>query len=231
MTFGRFAALLLQGSTQLQEALARVFYLLTRESVAVTISGEIHDAQIHTQRSFWLLCWRGRHIEGYRQKEDATLIHQVGLPLDGLKAGLLIAANAERNQHTPSERHQRDLRQALKGHDALIIDNRAFRTKRRLDVLITLVGFAHFGDGADSQLRRKAKLSAQAGIDVLLKCKLVSALEGESDLCHHVAGGIEGVHRVQEGTMLLWRWGKLQKHRLFHADSRIAVERFVSGEQ
>ena len=119
--------------------------------------------------------------------------------------------------------------QALEGHYALIVDHRALWAKRRLDALIALIGFAGFADNTNGKLSRQAKLSTQAAIDMLLKFKLIRAFARKGVLCHGIAGSITCVHRFQEGTMLLWAGGQLQKQRLFHAGSTTSLGDCING--
>src|SRR5260221_312931 len=153
------------------------------------------------------------------------------LPFDTIYTRFLIATNRERNQHASRERDERNRVQTFEGHDTRIIDDSALWPKGWLDALVSLISFTGFTDSSNSQLGRKFIGGTQFAIHQLLQLKLVGCLFCKGNFRHMSKGCIKGVHRVNQGAVLIFSWCKLQKHRLFHVVSIALLKDIVKGQE
>ncbi len=216
---GRLCASLLQMLTQGMEALPRLLNGLPTERFTKAVSSQVDDAKIDAECACDFIGHRFRNIQCHRQVERAVAIEQIGLPFDGIHAGLLIGTETEWDKHTARERQERDGINALKVHDALVIHHGSLWPERRLDALISLVGFTGLADAPDSQLSSKFVRGTQLAIHQLLQRKFVGCLFSKGDISYVVGSLIECVHGVKQSLGLFRCRSKFQEHRLFHRTS------------
>src|SRR5947209_13191450 len=216
MAFGRLGTALLQALTQGMMPLAVLLNKLTAKGFACTICRQVDYSEVNSQGIRYLIGCRFRDIKGHCQIEGSFAVDQVGLSLDTLESRRLIAADAKGNKDTPMNGQEGNSSEPLEGHHPLIKDDSAFWTKRGFAAFLSLVDLSHFADGTNSQLCSKLVGSTQCAIHHLLQLKFVGYLRFKCLFSNIVAGSIEGMHGIKQGTMLFFSWGKLQKHRLFH---------------
>jgi len=219
-----FCPPLLQALTQGMMPLSVLFNGLPTERLAGTVGCQLDTTEVlfagkgskNTEDIRGHFGFRGRNVKGHSQIENTLAIKQIGLPLDLVKPGLLIATDTERKQYTAREGQQRNSGQSLEGHHPLIIDNGTLRLKGRLNALITLVRIGCFADSANSQLCREFVDRPQGAVAHLLQFKLVGDFRRISLLGNVITGSIEDVYRLKQSSGLFSCRRKLQEHRLFH---------------
>src|SRR5258708_8902130 len=229
VTLCRWWAALLQALAKGMMPLTVVLDSLTGEYLSLAISSQVDDAEIDTKRS--ISGSRGRlwNLKRHSQVELPVAVEKVSLPFNTLHACLLIATNQKWNKYPTRERHEGNGIKALKGHDTLIVDNRAFRPEVWLDALITLIGFTGLADSTNNQLSRKLIGRTQLTIHELLQLKFVGRVFSKSHACHIISSPVKGVHRLKQGLVLFSCRDKLQEHRLFNASSILLLSDIVNG--
>src|SRR5579863_1288649 len=132
------------------------FNLRTTEGFTIGSSRKIDDTQINPKclraivgRWFW-------HIKGHCKEKHTVAIEQIGLPLDVVQAGLLIATHAERDEDTPMHRQQRNGIHAFEAHHPLIKGDCSLRAKRGFDALVAFVDLSDLANSANSHLSGQA---------------------------------------------------------------------------
>src|SRR2546428_7850158 len=212
-------ALFLQSLTQRLMPLAVFLDSFTAKGFTLAVSSQVDDAEINAEGvSHLIRSWRG-NFQCHSQIEDTLAIEQVSLSLDRIHTGLLIDTKTEGNQHTARERQEGHGVNALKVHNARVIDNRSLWPEYGFDALITLIGFTRFTDTPDSQLCGKLVRGPQFAIYQLLQTKLVSSLRSPGDRSDIIGSLIECVHGVKQYTRLFSCRSEFHKHRLFHRTS------------
>src|SRR5438876_3227684 len=230
MTFSGLSAFLLQGSTQVQHALACLLYLLTIECFACTVSGYVDNAQINAEGISWLIRRWGRNVKSHRQIENTVAIEEIGMSLDSTQTGLLIASHQKWNQDTARKGQEGHMRQALKGHHTRVIDDSPLWSKCGLNALVTFVGFTGFTDASNSQLSSKPVRATQLTIHQLLQFKLICGLFGKSHLSYIVSRFVKGVHGFKQSLVLFSCRSQFQEHRLFHTRSIASLTTIVNRQ-
>ncbi len=93
------------------------------------------------------------------------------------------------------------------------------QTKRRLDLAVALVGFAHLGDGPNDHLRGQPEPLPDIIVDERLQPQLVGDTMPVRHVRNLVAGGVERLQRAQEGGMVFWLRSQFHEQRLLHGTS------------
>src|SRR5260370_31336034 len=155
MALGVGCTALLQALPKRMMRLAVAMNKLSTERLALGIGCQVDDTEINAKCSIRGSRGRFWNLKRYSQVELPVAVEQVSLPFHTLHACLLIATNQKWNKYPTRERHKGNGIKALKGHDTLIVDNRAFRPEMRLDALITLMGFTGLTNRAYCQLCRQ----------------------------------------------------------------------------
>ena len=130
-------------------------YSRTAVRRAIARGGKVDDAQVHTHEVGYGERGVVRQLDDHQEKPPAIVSqHQMALALGFRKALPLVGAHDKRHQHTPVQRQQADMIDALEAHETLVIWHGRMRAKRGAAALIALVGTDDTGDTAHSHLRR-----------------------------------------------------------------------------
>ena len=140
---------------------------------AVTVYGELNNAEVNAQNVLRVYGRSRRHIHCNVQEKRAVPQDEVSLSFGPVKTCRLVCTVAYRDEFAPHKAHERNLRQALKGHDARVVDHTAVPVKLDVNAPVALVGFHGFGNGAYRHLRRQAELGTKSAIDKRLQGNLV----------------------------------------------------------
>jgi hypothetical protein len=173
---------------------------LTTKGFSLRVSGQIHDTKIDTQGSTFGCIWIGYgDIKGYRKVEGPITIEQISLSLDAIETRLLVPSNAEGNKDATLKCQKRDLRETLKGHQALIKGDSTLSSEGGFDTLISFIDLSRLADGTNSHLRREAKVATHISIHELLQLEFVGKLLSVCDFRYSIARIVKGVYRLKQG--------------------------------
>ena len=185
---------------------------------AVRVRGKIHDTQIHAKKPCRLHRRFSWGVDGHEQKEGAIDQHQIGLALGAVELDALVVAHLHRDDGTAMQRRQARFSQAMKRQDAFVIDDGTIRPKGHLFRLVALVGFDRLCNGANGQLSRQPKALAHLVVERFLQEKLRGTAMLKGVLRNPGTRRIEGVHRLQQGGMLVGRGKQFHLQRCFHIE-------------
>src|SRR5215467_11306459 len=133
--------------------LSRLFDIISLMRLAVTINGEIDDAEIHSDE-----IGRGRrrdvrNLNGHKQKPLAVLtLYQIALAMFSIESFGLVIAHDDRNDCPAFESKQGNTVNSLEGHQALVIRDAGVFPEARAYGFVAAVGFADLGDATDGHL-------------------------------------------------------------------------------
>jgi len=199
-----FRPALLKTLTECMMSRAVLFNGLPTKGLPGTIGCQIEDPQINTERIGYIKRFRSRHSKSHRKVEHPTAIEQVPLPSHRLQTSGLIRSYEEGNNDTPRKGQEADMRQSLKTHDPFILDNRSLWLKRRVDALVSFVGFTGLAETPDSQVSGKFIAATQLTIRHFLQRKLVRSFLSKSERTHVVCSLVTGRHGVKQAAVLLF---------------------------
>src|SRR5450759_1175263 len=219
----------LQALAQGMMPLTVVLDSLTAERFTLAVSRQIDGAKINAECvSHCTRCWR-RNFQRHSQIERSVPIDEVCLSLDSIHPGLLIRTETEWEKHTARGRQEGYGVNALKVHNALVIHNCTLWPERRLDALVSLVGFTGLADASDSQLSSKLVRGTKFAIHTFLQCKFVGCLFSKGYRSDIIGSLIECVHGVKQCLSLFSCRSEFQEHRLFHRTSVHPLREVVSS--
>lgn len=213
---GRFGPLLLELSAQPVMAIAQARDMCAAERLAIAVRGNVLLAEVNAEIPGRIT---GRHVAHVNHDVEIELtvsIDQVGLSADATELRALICAANPRHQQAPVKRQDRDAIRPLPGQNALVIDDGAVRSERRLDRLVALIDLNDFRDGAHSHLRGEIKFLSHRMVSQFLQLELVGAFVLERNPRKVVAGGVEPFHRREQRRCLFRRRKQFGLHRQVH---------------
>jgi hypothetical protein len=179
--------------------LSRSLDLIAHMRLAVTINGQIYEAEIHSDeigRGYRLAI---RSLNRHEQKPFAVLAPEdIALAVFAVESLGLVLAHDYRNFDPAFERQQGDLINSLERHRALVVRDTCVFLEARANGFVPSVGFADLGNAADGHLSRESEVIAQLALVELLKFDLVSGLEEKSFASERVGGGVESPHDAEK---------------------------------
>lgn len=214
---GRFRSLRLKLGAQPGMTLTQIGDMRAAVVVSVVIGGDVLESEVNTEVFGGVTFGNVANVDGHEQEELAVAIDQVGLPARSIQARPLISAADPRHDLPAVVGQQRNAVGSLPRQDALVIDDRAMCSERRLNAFIPFVGFDHLGDRAHRHLGAQAEVTANAVVSQLLKLNLVRAFVGERYCRQRVAGSVEPFHRPEKDFGLFRGRQKLELHGQVHA--------------
>ena len=151
--FGSSTGGFLQALTSHVVPLACPLDLLPTHAGAIASRGKIDDAEIDAKEVGGRPRRCLREIDDDKQKPRAiTPQYEETLPMRCRKALPLVGTHNKRHQHTPVQRQQTDMIDALEAHEALIVRHGRMRAKGRADALVVFVGAHDSGNTAHRHL-------------------------------------------------------------------------------
>src|SRR5262249_32987938 len=175
--------------------LSRSLDIIPHMHLAVTINGQIYDAEIHSDeigRSSRLAI---RSLNGHEQNPFAVLApEEIALAVFSVESLGLVFAHDDRNFDPAFESQQGDSINSLERHHALVVRDAGVFLEARANGFVPAVGFADLSNAADGHLSPESEVIAQLAVVELLKFDLVSGLEEKGFACEPVGGGVESPH-------------------------------------
>ncbi len=195
---GGFGSFLLEFSPKSRVAISEVGVVRAAKHFAVTVRRDISAAQVNPEVFGGIAGRNVTHIYHDEQKKFSVAVDKIGLPSNATEASGMVITSNPRDESPTIQSQDRHAIQPLPRQDALVIDDSAVRSERRLDRLVALVDLAHLGDGANGHLSRQTKVTANIGVGQFLKFDLVGALAGKRHAGKGVARRVEPLHRRQK---------------------------------
>ena len=175
--------------------LSRSLDVIAHMHLAVTINGQIYDAEIHSDeisRGYRLAI---RSLNGHEQKPLAVLApDKVALAVFAVESLGLVLAHDNWNEGPAFERQQGDSINSLERHHALVVRDAGVFLESRTNGFVSAVGFADLSNAADGHLSRESEVIAQLAVVELLKFDLVIGLEEKGFAGEPIGGGVESPH-------------------------------------
>ena len=182
--------------------------------LAVRISGDITDAKVNAQEVGRIDRSRVGEIDSAVQIELPLAVDQIGLPLDPIKALLLVLAINQRDDHaTFGQRPQADFIKALEAEDSLIVSNGSVGLERWAYLLTSVEALDGLADGAHGHLSGESE-----PISNLTVCQFVNRRLGKYT-------GIEPTPRRKGCGFIHALHCRQQPSRLFRIGQQPQLER------
>lgn len=171
---------------------------------AVTIAGDVGDAQIHTKE----VGWRDRSIVGKInravQVELPLSVNQVGLPLDAVKASLLVLAVDNRNNgSTARQGPQAHTVHALKTKNPLVVGDGSVGLEGRAAAFVAAEALHRLANSPNGHLGGHAEPLPDLGVGQLVDRRLAKHASIETPTGRERRGFIGLLHRVKQASVLL----------------------------
>lgn len=223
-TLGRLRTLPLQFGTEPGVSGADTVQRGPTVHVAVTVRGNIDDAQVYTKPIIVLDGRSFGNVHHDSQVEHAVTEDKVSLSAYSPEPLGLVLAHDDGNKQSARQGKDAYAVQSLPREDALVVDNRAVLAELDALGLVPLVRLSHLTHNTDGHLRLQAKAFPQGLVDELLQGKLVSRLLLKGNIGHVVTRLVETLHCGKQRGVLLWCGCKFDHQRCVHA---LIIEHFT----
>ena len=191
--------------------------------VAVTVRGDIDDAQVHAKPAVRINGRSFGNVYHDTQVEHAVTEDKVSLPAYSPEPLGLVLTHDDGNKQATRQGEDTYAVKSLPREDTLVVDNRAVLAELDALGLVSLVRLSHLAHNANGHLRRQAKAFAQGLVDELLQGKLVSRLLLKGNIGHVVTRLVETLHCGKQRDVLLWCGREFDYQRCVHA---LIIEQF-----
>lgn len=214
---GRFGAAGLKPLPKPLKTAAALLDACARVRLAVAVYRQLNYSEVNTENVLRVNRRGRRQLHRDVQVERAVPQNEVGLPSGTVKPRRLVRTVAHGDKFAPFQAHERNLRQALEGHDARVVDHRPVQVKPDVYPPVSLVGFYGLRNGAYRHLAGQAKLGAQGSVDERLERNLVGEPLLVGDIGDVLTATIERLHSFQQCLVLLLCRFQLDDDNLFHS--------------
>lgn len=204
--FGRFRLLLLQILSAMSKSAAIHFDGGTTKAAPVTIRGNIHDPQIHSQNPLHLHAGGSLHLANRAQIELAFDEAQITFPTLAHQQFQLAFAAGERDGCPTCHRPDGD-RSGFHapGQDAIIKSNRPMWSESPLCLVVKFISIGHLGNTTDHHLSRELKHFLDRIVSEFMQRELAEGLIVPSLIADVVTGSIRHFQRLTKRLRLFRR--------------------------
>ena len=193
---------LLESALQDIRTLPGISYLLAGMDFPITVYSEVLYTKIDAKNPNRIIGGLFRNLDHNSEIEDVFNEYKIGLASYPVQPGFLIDSDSDRDKMPAFKSDQGNALKSFPCEDTRIVNDSTIGPKLWPDRLVSLVGFNHFRNCSDSELRGKAVSLTNRIIDRLVEFNLVGLVHKESSSSNIITGFIEAVHGIQEQLML-----------------------------
>src|SRR5262245_61865712 len=133
--------------------------IIAHMHLAVTINGQIYDAEINSDEIGRRYRRDIRRLNCHKQKPLAVLApEEIALAVFSIESFGLVLAHDNRNDGSAFERQQGNTVNSLEGHQALVIRDAGVFPEAGAYGFVPAIGFADLGDASDGHLGRDSEV-------------------------------------------------------------------------
>jgi len=217
MSLGRLRPSLLESPLERGHPLPDGINGLTGEGPAIGCGSQIDDAEVHADRSLGLEGSRFRYLYGKAEEETPLPVQKVRLSSHSCRIDAETRPGDKGDAHPSFQSEDTDLIGPSEGQNPLIVDDSGVFPEDVEGLPLRFIGFDNLSDCPDCELGRKPIVLPDTSVAAMMQ-----GVTGEVSFtpCYsgdEVAGLVEGLHRFEEGNLLIGGDQELRFHREYHA--------------
>lgn len=185
-------------------------------SFAVTIGGNVLDAEINSKKIFWSEGFCFWNFDCGSKVELSVSENKVSLPPNLVNSCFLVSAYLDWDFLPSFKCEYGNVFQSFPREYALVVDYGPTQVECWLDSFVSFIGVSDFANGSHGYLRREVELLSDFTVNKVMELPIIESFSLKGCFGNVIASNVEAFHSLQESVELDFVWNEFNQKSLLH---------------